>query len=55
MTVTKFTTGNWYVLPIHVAAPSKAWVGGHSLPGSVGLNPAGGIDVGLLELLCFFK
>ena len=33
------------VLPISVAARSKAWVYGRSLAGIVGSNPAGGMDV----------
>jgi hypothetical protein len=32
-------------VPIPVAAPSKAWVCGRSLPGIAGFNPAGGMDV----------
>jgi hypothetical protein len=35
-------------VPISVAARSKAWVYGHSLAGTVGSNPAGGINVCLL-------
>jgi hypothetical protein len=36
-----------------VAARSKAWVGGRSLAGIVGLNPSGGMDVCLCcEVLC---
>jgi hypothetical protein len=37
-----------FLPPIPVAAPSKAWVFGLSLPGIVGTNPAGGMDVCLL-------
>ena len=33
------------VQSVPVAAPSKAWVCGRSLSGTVGLNPAGGMDV----------
>jgi len=41
-------------MPIPVAAPSKAWVCGHSLAGIVGWNPAGGMDVCvLLSVVCF--
>jgi hypothetical protein len=36
------------VSPIPVAVWSKAWVCGHSLAEIVGLNPARGMDVGLL-------
>jgi hypothetical protein len=39
-------------MPIPVAARSKAWVCGHSLAGIVGSNPAGGIYVCLLWVLC---
>ena len=38
--------------PVPVAARSKAWVCGHSLAGIVGSNPAVGMDVCLLRLLC---
>jgi len=38
--------------PVPVAARSKAWVWGRSLAGTVGSNPAGGMDVCLLEVLC---
>ena len=34
---------HWW--PIPLAARSKAWVCGHSLPGVVGSNPAGDMDV----------
>jgi hypothetical protein len=34
-----------------MAAYSKAWVGGRSLAGIAGSNPAGGIDTFLLRLL----
>jgi hypothetical protein len=36
--------------PIPVAARSKAWVCGRSLAGTVGLNPARGMDVCLLRV-----
>jgi len=39
-------------LPIPVAAQSTAWVCGHSLAGIVGLNPASGMDVCFLWVLC---
>ena len=32
-------------MPIPVAARSKAWVGGRSLPGFAGSNRSGGMDV----------
>jgi len=38
-------------LPLPVAARSKARVCGHSLPGFVGSNPAGGMKVCLLCVL----
>ena len=38
-----------------VAARSKAWVCGRSLPGIVGSNPAGGRDVYLLRMLCVVR
>jgi hypothetical protein len=37
---------------IPVAARSKAWVCCCSLAGIVGFNPAGGIDVCVLRVLC---
>jgi hypothetical protein len=40
---------------IPVAARSKAWVRGRSLAGIVGLNPAEGIDVCLLLVLCVVR
>jgi len=39
-------------VPILVAARSKAWVCCHSLAGITGWNPAGGMDVSLLWVLC---
>jgi len=36
------------MLPIQVAAQSKAWVCGRSLAGIVGLNPADVVDVCLV-------
>ena len=39
--------------PIPVAARSKTWVGSRSLPGIVGSNPAGGMDVlSVVSVLC---
>jgi len=35
-----------------VAARSKAWVYGLSLAGIVGSNPAGGMDVSVLSVVC---
>jgi hypothetical protein len=37
--------GVFNILPIPVAARSEAWVCGRSLAGTVGSNPAGGMDV----------
>ena len=37
---------------IAVAARSKAWVCGHSLAGIVGSNPAGGMDICLVDVVC---
>ena len=42
-------------MPIPVAARSKAWVCGGSLPGIVGSNRAGGMDVCLLRVLCVVR
>jgi hypothetical protein len=39
-------------VPIRVAARSKVWVCRHSLAGITGWNPAGGMDVSLLWVLC---
>jgi hypothetical protein len=39
-------------MPVAVAARSKAWVRGRSPAEIVGLNPAGGIDVCLLSVVC---
>jgi len=41
--------------PLQVAARSKAWVFGHSLSGFVGYNPAGGMNVCSLWLLCVIR
>jgi len=38
--------------PIPAAVRSKAWVCDRSLAGIVGSNPAGGMDVCLLWVLC---
>jgi hypothetical protein len=43
------------LMPIPVAARSKAWVYGGSLDGIDGSNPAEGIDVCLLWVLCGVK
>jgi len=40
--------------PIPVAVPSKMWICGRSLVGIVGSNPAGGIYVCVLCVLCVF-
>ena len=41
--------------PILVAVRSTAWVFGRSLAGIVGSNPAGGMDVCLLWVLCVVR
>jgi hypothetical protein len=41
--------------PIPVAARSKAWIYGRSLAGIVDSNPAGGMDVCLLWVLCVIR
>ena len=41
--------------PIPMAARSKGWVSGHLLPGIVGSNPAGGMKVCLLCVLCVIR
>jgi hypothetical protein len=41
--------------PIPVAAQSKTWGCGRSLAGVVNSNPASGIDVSLLRLLCVVR
>jgi hypothetical protein len=41
--------------PIPVAARPKAWVCGRSLTRIVGSNPAGGMDVCLLWVLCVVR
>ena len=43
------------ILPVPVAARSKAWVCGRSLAGIVGSNPAGRLDVCLLLVLCVVR
>ena len=40
------------LLPIPVAARSKAWVCGRSLTGIVGSNSAGGMDVSFVSVVC---
>jgi len=42
-------------LPIPLAARSKAWVCGRTLAGIVGSNPARGMDVCLLRVLCVVR
>jgi len=42
-------------MPIPVSARSKAWVFGRWLAGMVGSNPAGGMDVCLLLVLCVVR
>ena len=39
-------------MPIPVAARSKTWVCGRSLAGIVGSNPAGGMDMSLVSVVC---
>jgi hypothetical protein len=43
------------ILPIPVAARSKAWVCFRSLAGIAGSNPTGGMDVCLLWVLCVVR
>jgi hypothetical protein len=50
-----FSGQPFYVQLVPVAARSKTWVCGRSLTGTVGLNPAGGMDVCLLRLLCVVR
>jgi len=50
-----FISININALPIPVAARSWAWFWGHSLDGIVGSNPAGGMDVCLLWVLCVVR
>jgi hypothetical protein len=40
------------LVPIQVTARSKAWVCDHSLAGIAGSNPAEGMDVSLLSVVC---
>ena len=47
--------GNSLQVVIPVSAPSKAWVFGRSLAGVVGSNPAEGVDVSLLRVLCVVR
>ena len=42
-------------LQISVVVRSMPWVCGRSLPGIVGSNPAGGMDVYLLWVLCVVR
>ena len=48
----KFFVSTYYSLPIPVAERFKAWICGRSLAGIAGSNPAGGMDVCLLRVLC---
>jgi len=41
--------------PILVAVPSKEWICGRSLTGIVGSNPAGGMGVCLVWVLCVIR
>jgi hypothetical protein len=41
-----------YFVPIPVAARSKVWVCGRSLAGIVGPNPARGMDVSVVSVVC---
>ena len=47
-----FITHNRTVL-VPAAARSKAWVSGRSLAGTAGSNPAGGMDLSLVNAVCF--
>ena len=42
-------------MSISLAARSKAWVCGGSLAGIAGSNPAGGVNVSLLRMLCVVR
>ena len=42
-------------MPVTMAARSKAWVCGRSPAEIVGSNPAGGMDVCLLRVLCVVR
>jgi len=42
-------------MPIPVAALSKVWVYSRKLAGIVGSNPAGGVDVCFLWVLCVVR
>jgi hypothetical protein len=44
-----------YMLPIPVAARSKAWVCSRSLAGTAVSNPARGMDACLLSVLCVVR
>jgi hypothetical protein len=41
------------ILPVRVAARSKAWVNGCSLVVTAGSNSAGGMDLSLVNVVCF--
>ena len=51
----RFYVGNRVHVPISVAAQSKAWVCGRPITGLVDSNPAGGMDICLLWLLCVVR
>ena len=50
-----YVEGSVGYLPVPVAAWSKAWVCGRSLDGIAGSNPARGMDVCLLWVLCVVR
>ena len=53
--VSKFETAICTCFQILVSARSRAWVCGRSLPGIAGSNPAGGMQVCLLWVLCVVR
>ena len=52
MIVAKYLNKPNFIQPIPVAARCNAWVRTRSLAGTEGSNPAGGMDVCLLCVLC---
>jgi hypothetical protein len=50
-----FNTCFTYFMPISVATRAKGWVCGRSIAGIEGSNPAGGMDVCLLWVLCVVR
>jgi hypothetical protein len=52
ITLLKFAFFNECLLPVPVAARSKAWVCGRSSAEIVGSNPTGGMDVCLVSVVC---